>query len=102
MCRRGQSRGASHVCGAAAWRSQYNRCRSMFETLGQYKILDALGAGGMGQMFRARDTRSGRTVAIKVIDPEIAANPARRPLFMADAQAAVSLSHPNIALLYEV
>jgi serine/threonine protein kinase len=74
----------------------------MFETLGQYKILDALGAGGMGQMFRARDTRSGRTVAIKVIDPEIAANPARRPLFMADAQAAVSLSHPNIALLYEV
>jgi serine/threonine protein kinase len=73
----------------------------MFETLGQYKILERLGAGGTGEVFRARDTRSGRTVSITVIAPVIAANAARRAQFLADAKAATSLSHPNIAVVYE-
>jgi len=74
----------------------------MFETLGQYKILDRIGAGGMGELFRARDTRLGRTVAVKVVSAEVAADPARRERLLQDAQAATKLSHPNIATLYEV
>ena len=74
----------------------------MFETLGQYKILDRIGAGGMGELFRARDTRLGRTVAVKVVSAEVAADPERRERLLQDAQAATKLSHPNIATLYEV
>ena len=74
----------------------------MVESLGHYKILDRIGAGGMGEVFRARDTRLGRTVAIKVIGPQIADDPARRELFLEEARAASTLSHPNIAALYEI
>ena len=75
----------------------------MFETLGHYKILDRIGAGGIGEVFRARDTRLGRTVAIKVRRPR--ASPAIRHAASAsssDARAAAKLSHPNIAALYEI
>jgi serine/threonine protein kinase len=74
----------------------------MFETLGHYKILDRIGAGGMGEVYRARDTRLGRTVAIKVVVAEVAADPDRRARFVDDARAAAALSHPNIAALYEI
>ncbi|MCU1383704.1 MAG: serine/threonine protein kinase [Acidobacteria bacterium] len=74
----------------------------MFETLGHYKILDRIGAGGMGEVYRARDTRLGRTVAIKVLKTEVAADPVRRARFLQDARAAAALSHPNIAALYEI
>ena len=74
----------------------------MIETLGQYKILDRIGAGGLGEVLRARDTRLGRTVAIKVIGPHIAGDPEKRQRFIQDARAATRLSHPNIAELYEV
>ena len=74
----------------------------MFETLGHYKILDRIGAGGMGDVYRARDTRLGRTVAIKVLKADVAGDPVRRSRFLQDAQAAAALSHPNIAALYEI
>jgi serine/threonine protein kinase len=74
----------------------------MFESLGHYKILDRIGAGGMGEVFRARDTRLGRTVALKVVAPAIARDPARREQFLKDARASAALSHPNIAALYEI
>src|SRR3989454_931427 len=74
----------------------------MFETLGQYKILDRIGAGGMGDVYRARDTRLGRTVAIKVLASDVANDPDRRDRFLREARAAAALSHPNIAALYEV
>jgi serine/threonine protein kinase len=74
----------------------------MFETLGHYKILERIGAGGVGEVYRARDTRLGRTVAIKVVTSDIAADPDRRARFLHDARAAAVLSHPNIATLYEV
>jgi len=74
----------------------------MRETIGQYKVLDRLGAGGIGDVYRARDTRLGRTVAIRFVSSDIANTPARRARFVADAQAALVLSHPNIAALYEV
>ena len=74
----------------------------MFESLGHYKILDRIGAGGMGEVYRARDTRLGRTVALKVLDPHVAGDPERRARFLQDARAAAALSHPNIAALYEI
>src|SRR3954465_1889956 len=74
----------------------------MFETLGLYKILDRIGSGGIGEVYRARDTRLGRTVAIKVVRPEIADDPVRREEFLGHARTAVLLSHPNIATLEEV
>jgi serine/threonine-protein kinase len=73
----------------------------MFETLGQYKILERLGAGDMGEVFRARDTHHGRTVAVQVIVPSVATDPDRRARLMEDARVASTLSHPNIAILYE-
>jgi TolB-like protein len=74
----------------------------MFETLGHYKILDRIGAGGMGELYRARDTRLGRTVAIRVIVDAVAGDPQRRERFLREARATAALSHPNIAALYEV
>jgi serine/threonine protein kinase len=74
----------------------------MFETLGHYRILDRIGGGGIGDVYRARDTKFGRTTAIKVMSRDIAANPERRRQLVADARAAIQLSHPNIAALYEI
>jgi TolB-like protein len=74
----------------------------MLEALGQYKILDRIGAGGMGEVYRARDTRLGRTVAIKVLAANVAADQERRERFLAEARATAALSHPNIAALYEI
>jgi TolB-like protein len=74
----------------------------MFESLGHYKILERIGAGGMGEVFRARDTRLGRTVAIKVLTPSVADDADRRARFLQEARATASLSHPNIATLYEI
>ena len=50
----------------------------MLESVGHYKILDRIGAGGIGEVYRARDTKLGRTVAIEVLSPEMARNPERR------------------------
>ena len=74
----------------------------MLDELAHYKILDRIGAGGMGEVYRARDTRLGRTVAIKVLPAAVADDPDRRERFLREARAAAALSHPNIAALYEV
>ncbi len=74
----------------------------MVEALGPYRILDSIGAGGIGPVYRARDTRHGRTVAVKVADERVTRDPERRRQFLADARAAADLSHPNIAGVYEV
>ncbi len=70
--------------------------------LGPYEILSALGAGGMGEVYRARDTRLDRTVAIKVLPAEAAASPERRERFEREARAVSSLNHPHICTLYDV
>src|ERR1700686_979341 len=70
--------------------------------LGPYEILSALGAGGMGEVYRARDTRLDRTVAIKVVPAEWTANPERRLRFEREAKAVSSLNHPNICALYDI
>src|SRR5579864_6911933 len=74
----------------------------MLESLGHYKILDRIGAGGIGEIYRARDTRLGRTVAIEVLSPDVSRHAVRRERFLQDARASAVLSHPNIAALYEV
>jgi serine/threonine protein kinase len=74
----------------------------MIESLGHYKILDRIGAGGIGEVYRARDTRLGRTVAIEVLSPDVSRHAGRRERFLQDARASAVLSHPNIAALYEV
>lgn len=74
----------------------------MPDALGHCKILNLVGIGRIGELYRARDMRAGRTVALRVVAEEIAADPDRRRRLMRDAAAAAALSHPNIAALYEV
>ena len=69
-------------------------------SLGPYEILAPLGAGGMGEVFRARDPRLGREVAVKVLPPEVAQDPDRLARFRREAQVLASLNHPNIAAIY--
>jgi serine/threonine protein kinase len=74
----------------------------MIESLGQYKILELAGDGTLGEVYRARDNRVGRTVAITVVADQIASNPGLREEFLRRARAAAAVSHPNIVTLYEV
>jgi len=70
--------------------------------LGPYEIIGALGAGGMGEVYRARDTRLERTVAIKVLPADLAADADRRARFEREARAISSLNHPHICTLHDV
>jgi len=70
--------------------------------LGPYEILSAIGAGGMGEVYRARDTRLDRTVAIKVLATSFAADPQLRDRFEREARAISSLNHPHICTLFDV
>lgn len=70
--------------------------------LGPYQILAPLGAGGMGEVYRATDTRLGRTVAIKVLPQALAATAGSRERFEREARAISSLNHPHICHLYDV
>ena len=70
--------------------------------LGPYEILGPLGAGGMGEVYRARDTRLDRLVAIKVLPDHLSGKPAARDRFDREARAISSLSHPNICALFDV
>ena len=70
--------------------------------LGPYEIVSALGAGGMGEVFRARDTRLDRSVAIKVLSPRLSSDPIFRERFDREARAISALSHPHICTLHDV
>src|SRR6516162_4808821 len=70
--------------------------------LGPYEILSALGAGGMGEVYRARDTRLERTVAIKILPTHLSADPVRKQRFEREAKTISGLNHPNICVLYDV
>jgi serine/threonine protein kinase len=70
--------------------------------LGAYEIVGKLGAGGMGEVYRARDTRLHRDVAIKVLPELLATDPAARARFVREGQALAALSHPNLVALYDV
>ncbi|MEP6769146.1 MAG: protein kinase, partial [Acidobacteriota bacterium] len=70
--------------------------------LGPYEIVSPLGAGGMGEVYRARDARLGRDVAIKVMPDALAHDPERLARFEREAQVLASLNHPQIAAIYGV
>ena len=70
--------------------------------LGPYEVLSRLGSGGMGDVWRARDTRLGRDVAIKVLPDDVAGNPRALARFEREARAAAALSHPNILALFDL
>jgi hypothetical protein len=69
--------------------------------LGPYEIVASLGAGGMGEVYRARDARLGREVALKTLPPEVASDPVRLARFESEARAVAALSHPNLLSIYD-
>ena len=75
---------------------------SVGDKLGPYEVLSPIGAGGMGEVYRARDTRLGRDVALKILPPDMASDPSRRQRFELEARAVAALNHPNIVALYDV
>ncbi len=70
--------------------------------LGPYEIVAPIGAGGMGEVYRARDTRLGRIVAIKVLRGDLAADADRIERFEREARSASALNHPNIVTIHDV
>lgn len=70
--------------------------------LGPYEIVAPLGAGGMGEVYRARDTRLGRDIAIKVLPEDVASSPDRLARFEREAKTVASLNHPNIVILHSI
>src|SRR4026207_1631369 len=69
--------------------------------LGPYEIVSATGSGGMGEVYLARDTRLDRTVALKVLSPDISADKRRMQRFRQEAKVASSLNQPNILTIFE-
>ena len=72
------------------------------DRLGQYEILGPLGAGGMGEVYRARDAKLGRDIALKILPAELSANSEALRRFEQEARAASALNHPNIVTIYDV
>src|SRR6202162_3926226 len=70
--------------------------------LGPYEIQSALGAGGMGEVYRARDTRLERSVAIKILSAQLSSDPVRKQRFEREAKTISSLNHPHICVLHDV
>ena len=71
-------------------------------SIGHYTILRKLGTGGMGEVFLAEDTRLGRQVALKMVRPDVAADPARRARFETEARTVAALNHPNIVTVHSI
>src|SRR5438105_278078 len=71
-------------------------------SLGSYEIVGTLGAGGMGEVFRARDTRLGREIALKVLPEALASHPDRLARFEREARTVAALNHPSIVTIHSI
>ena len=72
------------------------------ESLGPYRIVEKIGEGGMGEVFRALDSRLHRDVAVKILPPHVADDPDWRARFDRESRAVAALSHPNILAIFDV
>ena len=99
---RGPSIGLADAIGpAAAWvRAQAIGWEG--RRVGQYLVVDFLGAGGMGLVYKARDERLGRHVALKFLPPHLSTQPAAKQRFLVEARAAAALDHPNVCTIHEI
>src|SRR6202140_710087 len=70
--------------------------------IAHYRVVSRLGQGGMGAVYLADDTRLGRRVALKVLPPDVAADPDRMHRFVQEAKLASALTHPNLATIFEI
>jgi eukaryotic-like serine/threonine-protein kinase len=83
-------------------RAKSNAATLVDHTLTHYRMVEKIGAGGMGDVYRARDDRLGRDVAIKVLQAEFVRDPERKKRFIQEAKAASALNHPNIVTVHEI
>ena len=72
------------------------------QTLGHYRVVEKIGAGGMGEVYRARDARLSRDVAIKILPPTFSRDEDRLRRFEQEARAAAALNHPNILAIFDI
>src|SRR4030042_2051939 len=72
------------------------------QTLKHYRVEELLGMGGMGVVYRARDTKLQRPVALKLLKPELVADPERKSRFLVEARSAAAVTHPAIASVYDI
>ena len=82
--------------------NQMNQELSANTTLSHYRIVSKIGAGGMGEVYLAQDTKLDRRVALKILPADVASNRDRMERFVREAKSAAALNHPNIAHIYEI